>query len=124
MTERLSRLALPGLAAVLLFVAATAVGYVTKGDDAGSAALPESTASEGVRGSIQSINGNNITLVTESGPRQFTLRQDARIEVARPAGASTIVVGEWLNAGVIPNAQTMFAIVGLTLIPAAELQPR
>ena len=124
MTDRLSRLALPGLTALLLFIVAGAAGYVTKSDDTGSTALPEVASNAGTRGSIQSLNGNSLTLVTDSGPKQFTLRQDATIEVSRPASTTTISPGEWLNAGVIPNSQTMFSIVGLTLIPPTVLQPR
>jgi hypothetical protein len=124
MTERLSRLVLPGLAAILLFVVALGFGYVTESSGSNDTALPESTVSDGIRGSIQAINGNTLTLVTDSGPRQLTLRQDATVEAVRPASATAITPGDWVNAGVIPNAQTMFAIVGLTLIPPTVLQSR
>ncbi|MGE0057162.1 MAG: hypothetical protein AB7P33_05935 [Dehalococcoidia bacterium] len=124
MSERLRRLTLPVFGGIVLFAVALAAGFVTEGEGPNRDTALEDSQIAGVRGSVQSVSGNTITLVTESGPRQFTLKNDAAVEVLRPTTASTIAVGEWLNAGTIPNTQSMFTIVGLTLIPQPLLQAR
>jgi hypothetical protein len=124
MSERLRRLTLPALGVIGLFVIAAAVGYLTAPEERHPQSSVEAAVSPGVRGSIQSLNGNNLTLLTDAGPQQFTLTPDATIEVSRPTTASTIATGEWLNVGAIPNGQTLFAIIGLTLIPQAMQQSR
>lgn len=123
MSELRRRYLLTALLAVALFGLAAVAGYFTKGDGADDTvrtAPTDSTA--GVRGGLQSLNGDTLVVLTESGPRQFILASDATVEVLKPTTASTIGVGEWLNLGAMPHAQTVFAIVGLTLIPQALLQ--
>ncbi len=124
MSERLRRLTLPVFAVIVLFAIALVVGYVTESEGENRDTALEASQPPGIRGSVQSVSGNSVTLITESGPQQFTLKGDAPVEILRPTTASTIAIGEWLNAGTIPNAQTMFAIVGLTLIPQPLLQTR
>ena len=119
------RLLPPILAAIVLFAAAAAAGYLTKSTSSvqrvdNAASVPPA----GARGALQSINGSTITVVTEVGPRQFTLADDVTVEVLRPTTASTINLGEWLNAGAMPHNQTVFTIVGLTLIPQGLVQDR
>jgi hypothetical protein len=125
MSDRQRRYLLPALALAALFILVALVGYVTK--DGGS--LPSSEAvgvssAPGTRGSIISISGNTLTVQTDGGQKQFTLAGDASVEALRPATAASIATGEWLNVGAMPNSQTMFTIVGLTLIPQALLQDR
>ena len=124
MSERLRRFTLPALVVIGLFVLAIGVGYLTAPEERRPRSSVEAAVSPGVRGSIQSLSGDTLTLLTDAGPRQFTLAPDATIEVSRPTTASTITAGEWLNVGAIPNGQTLFAIIGLTLIPQAMQQSR
>jgi hypothetical protein len=124
MSERLRRFTLPALVFIGLFVLAAAVGYLTAPEERRPQSSVEAAVSPGVRGSIQSLSGNNLTLLTDAGPRQFNLAPDATVEVSWPTTASTITAGEWLNVGAIPNGQTLFAIIGLTLIPQALQQSR
>jgi hypothetical protein len=124
MSERLRRFTLPALIIAVLFAVALGAGYVTESNGTTSRETTAATVPQGVRGSIQALNANSLTLRTADGVQQFTLSPDAIVEVSRPTTASTIKVGEWLNVGAIPNGQTLFAIIGLTLIPDAMLQSR
>ena len=124
MTERWRSFLPPVLFALAIFAIAALAGYFTVGED--SAPRAEATAIEptGTRGTIQSLSGNSLTLLTDGAARQFTLSDDVMVEALKPTTASTISTGEWLNAGTIPHTQTLFVIVGLNLIPPALVQDR
>jgi hypothetical protein len=124
MSERLRRLTLPALVAIALFAIAAVAGYVTKDTATHKITPAEASTTQGIRGSVQSLNGNTLTLLTDGGPQQLTLASDATIEISRPTTAATITAGEWLNVGAIPNSQNLFAIIGLALIPQALQQSR
>jgi hypothetical protein len=122
MSERWRAYSLPALAAVALFILAAVLGYVTKGEDSSPSADEfVAVSAPGTRGTVQSLSGDTLTVQTEGGPRQFTLASDAPVEALRPATAASIATGEWLNVGAMGNSQTVFTIVGLTLIPQAML---
>jgi hypothetical protein len=109
-------------AAPLLVIAliAGAAGYVAKKPD--RAPVPALAASDsgpgGVRGSVQTFSGNDLTVITSAGESvKLRLSPDARVEVLAPITAADIKPGDWVNGGAIPHADTVLALVGLVLIP-------
>jgi hypothetical protein len=78
----------------------------------------------GVRGIIQSLAGDQLSLTTPDGATHtYRLTPDAKIEVLQPTSAEDIAVGDWLNGGAIPNSQTVYALSGLVLIPDPVVTP-
>ena len=125
MIERRRAHFLPALLGLVLLVLAGAIGYLTKGDGAApSAEQSVEASSAGTRGTVQSLNADTLILQTDAGSQQFMLHSDAPIEVLRPATAASIAVGDWLNVGGMNNSQTVFTLIGLTLIPQALLEDR
>ncbi len=122
MSEKLRRYSPQVLAALALFAISLGIGYFTKGEATVSReALPSDTAAT-TRGAVQSLSGDTLLILTDAGPREFTLVADGPVEKLAPVDISAVKAGDWLNAGALPNAQTMFSLVGLTLIPQALLQ--
>jgi hypothetical protein len=108
-------------AAPLLVIAliAGAAGYVA--EKPGRAPVPALAAEDsgpgGVRGSVQSFSGNDLTVITSAGESvQLRLAPDARVEVLVPITAADLKPGDWVNGGAIPHADTVLALVGLVLI--------
>ena len=123
MTRELRRYLPLALGAVALFMLAALAGYFTEGD--GSRRPAVSTADEvasAQRGGVQSLNGDELLLLTESGHKPFKLGSDTTIEIARPVPVNTLAAGDWLNVGAQRNDQSMFTIVGLTLIPQSQVR--
>ena len=122
MNESWRRYLLPALGAIVLFAAAVVAGYVTKTDGSPRSSTDlEAIEATGTGGVVQSVSGNTLTLSINGRPQQFTLAGDVTVETLRPVTAQAIATGDWLNVGVRPNSQTLFTIVGLTLIPPAVL---
>jgi hypothetical protein len=124
MRERWRSFLPPALLFCALFAIAAGAGYFTAGEDAGARTDAATSPMTGTRGTIQSITGNSLTLLSDGATRQFSLADDMKVEVLKPTTASTISVGEWLNAGTIPHNQTLFVIIGLNLIPPTLVQSR
>ncbi len=125
MNDRLRRFALPAVIGLALFAVALLAGYVSEGDaDAARPPDAANAAPEGTRGTVQSLNGDTLLLLTDSGQREFKLTSKTTFEALRPTESSRIVAGDWLNAGAMPNSETFFTVVGLTLIPEAVLRPK
>jgi hypothetical protein len=124
----LKRLRLPpgaiaALAVVAIGISAGAVGYVSAAPDEPPtivADLPDTSG--GVRGVVQSLNGDELTLTTGDGRQALRLSQSARIETLRPVPLSAIRTGDWVNAGAVPHAQTIFALLGLVVLPQGSFE--
>ena len=74
-----------------------------------------------VRGSVQSLSGDQLTIGTNAGARTVRLPSDAPVETLRPADPGSIARGDWVNGGAVPNNQTQFALTALVLIRQAQL---
>jgi hypothetical protein len=111
------------LGALALFVLAAAGGYFTEGDEPpGASVAPPEEAAPAARGGIQSFSGDTLLLLTESGHKPFQIGPGTTIEIAQPVPASALAEGDWLNIGAQRNDQSVFTIVGLTLIPQSQLK--
>jgi hypothetical protein len=108
---------------VLLALAAGAAGYFSEGGTKppGPSQAEAVASTQGLRGSVRSLNGDTLSLNTESGPRDLRLAPAAPIEALRPVTLAQIAVGDWINAGAVTNAQTIFALTGLTVIPQGQV---
>jgi len=112
----------PLIALIVLGVIAGFAGYATAGDD--STPAPEAVANTptAIRGIVQSSTANSLTLTTPDGVSTFELEPGTTIEVLQPIELPALRAGDWLNAGAVPNAQTLFALTGLIVIPADLVQ--
>ena len=98
-------------------VVAAILGYATGGGSspiASSTQAPDSAAI--IRGVVQNVGTERISLTTPSGSRSFQLAPDVVVEALAPAPPSAIRTGDWINAGAIPHRSTMFALIGLVAI--------
>jgi hypothetical protein len=107
------------IAAVAL--AAAAAGYLSEGGDSGPSQL-RAADEPFVRGVVQSVSSDRLLLATESGTVEFRLGRDVLVEALRPAAVQALTIGDWVNGGAINHAQTLFALVGLVVIPPAQLE--
>jgi hypothetical protein len=122
-----SALNLRQAAAVSVFVlaigmVAAAIGYLTAPDGPASAAAVQETQ-DGLRGVIQRLAGDSLTLTTDQGPVELQLSQATMIEALRPVRLTQVAPGDWLNAGAIPHSQTVFALLSLVFIPQDRVTP-
>ena len=107
---------------VLGLVAGT-VGYVTKADaEPQNRLFVAAESTTGTRGVLQFVDANTITILTASGSQSFSLDPETIVEKLSTTDQSRISVGDWLNAGAVPHAQTTFTIIGLTVIPSSLLR--
>jgi hypothetical protein len=110
------------LGAVVLALVAGAIGYATASDgvtssrfDAGEPATPPY-----LRGAVQSLNGETLTLSTDAGPVSLKLIPSVPVEALRPVGPSTLTVGDWLNGGAMRHQQTVLALTAMVAIAQAQ----
>jgi hypothetical protein len=119
----LRRTVAPALGLVAVALVALLVGYVTKGSEqttSNHVALVNQL--EAARGVVQEISGDRLTLATGAGTETLRLSPSTIVEVLRPASPATLREGDWLNAGAVPHEQTLFAIIGLIVIPQSQLE--
>jgi hypothetical protein len=113
----------PALLLVLLALAAGILGYFSVSRAADRPAAAVETQAPFIRGVIQSLTADELTLGSESGPIRVPLAPDAPVEVLRAIGTQQVTSGDWLNGGAVPHAQTLFALTGIVVIPQAQLEP-
>jgi len=121
-----TRIAAAGLPLLVIALVFGGVGYATKkADQQPIPALPTVEAqSGGARGVIQSAGNGQIVLTTDDGSTlTYQLPAGVSVEVLRPISTTTVNVGDWLNGGAIPHAQSLFALTGLILIPDPVVSP-
>lgn len=117
LTTRIIAAGLPLLVIALVF---GGIGYAVKQADQkpipGLPAIEQQP--EGARGVIQTVGNGRIVITTEDGASlDYQLPSNAALEVLTPASVANVNVGDWLNGGAIPHAQTIFVLTGLILIP-------
>ena len=117
----------PGLAPAVGVIGCTLLaglaGYVSVGSGNNVAAPAAVAPLAFVRGVVQSSSPDRLILTTESGPLALSLGADTPVEALRPTTFDRVAAGDWLNGGAIAHAQTLFALVGIVVIPPAQLEP-
>jgi len=121
----LTRVLIAGLPLLVIALIAGAAGYVSKQPE--RTPVPPLAAAEtgptGVRGSLQNVNGDDLTLANgDNQSVKLHLLPDAKIEVLTPITPAQLQPGDWVNGGAIPHADTVLALVGLVVIPNPVLQ--
>ncbi len=108
---------------VLAIVAGTA-GYLTRGS--ARLQLPATPAPadsvETVRGTVQSRTDTSLVLITEEGSVTLRLTPATMVEVLRDAGLASLRAGDWINAGGVAHAQTLYALTAIVAIPSELLR--
>ena len=110
--------AVPLIALVVAGLIAGLAGFVSNPDTprpGGGPAGPVLPAA--TRGIVQSTTATRLTMTTDAGPRTYDLPAGVAVEALRPIDLPAVRVGDWLNAGAVRNAQTLFALTGLIVIP-------
>ena len=121
-----TRIVAAGLPLLVIALVFGAIGHTTKeADPQPIPALPPAEAQPaGARGVIQSVGNGQIVLTTDDGATlTYQLSPSAAVETLRPISSTAVNVGDWLNGGAIPHAQTLFALTGLVLIPDPVVTP-
>jgi len=113
----------PAVGVIALALLAGLGGYFSVGSDRLKSAPAADQQSPFLRGVIQSVTADRLTLTTESGPLELSLGADAPVEALRPTSFDRITAGDWLNGGAIAHAQTLFALVGIVVIPPSQMEP-
>lgn len=121
---------LPGLplgatvifAAVTLALVAGAIGYATAPDGAASSHFDpgDPPAPPYLRGTVQSLSGDTLTLTTEAGPLSLRLVPSAPVEALRPVAPSSLTAGDWLNGGAQRHQQTILALTAMIAIAQTQ----
>ena len=122
----LTRIVAAGLPLLVIALVFGGAGYALK--DPGQEPIPDLPPAEnrptGARGVIQSIGNGQIALVTENGATlTYQLSPNTAVEALRPTTFEALQVGDWLNGGAVPHAQSLFALEGLVLIPDPVVTP-
>jgi hypothetical protein len=108
---------------VALALTGLIAGYMTGGSEAASSLPPApEPAQTYLRGTVDSLSGDQLTLSTDAGPRSLKLSSSAAVETLRHVQASAIAPGDWLNGGAVRNNQTVFALTAIVIIQQAQLQ--
>ncbi|MPZ50146.1 MAG: hypothetical protein GEU75_12765 [Dehalococcoidia bacterium] len=121
MSKALRRFALPVLGLCAVSLLALTAGFLTAAGPADNrAGPPEAEAPPpvtAVRGVIQQLNGDQVTLTTSSGGITVRLAPGSIIETLGATTTLHLAVGDdWLNVGAVGHPQTLFAINGLVVI--------
>ena len=102
---------------ISLALAGLVIGYATGGGEAASSLPPAPAVSQTyLRGAVQSVSTDQVTLTTDAGTRTLKLPQSVPVETLKPIDAASIARGDWLNGGAVRNSQTVFALTSLVVI--------
>ena len=121
MKPGLPRTLAPVVAVLCAAVAAAAVGYFydraeTKPPDAETPAASPLI----LRGVVEAISTDTLTLATDDGSRSLRLSSSTTVESLAPAPLIDLRPGDWVNAGALPHAETIFALSRLVVLPAGS----
>ena len=110
------------LGAVVLALIAGAIGYATASNGATSSRFDagQPTTPPYLRGVVQSLNGDTLTLTTDAGPVSLELVPSAPVEALRSVAPSTLTAGDWLNGGAVRHQQTVLALTAMVAIAQAQ----
>jgi hypothetical protein len=119
------RLLAAGLGLVLVGMVAVGAGYATRGgsDHSLEIAAPPPDV-EYVKGVVQSVSPDSITILTESGPATIRLSSSTPREGLSAGRLADVRPGDWVNAGGVGHAQTIYALTALVVIPAENVEGR
>jgi hypothetical protein len=115
----LVRIVAAGLPLVVIALIAGAAGYVSKGTQTAPVPpLPLGPAPPaGVLGAVQSFSNDSLVIVANDGtPMTFDLPGESTVERLMTIRLDDLSIGDWINGGAIPHAQTKLALVGLVLV--------
>jgi hypothetical protein len=113
------------LGLVIVAMAAVGGGYATRSHEAATfRAASGPPPAEYVRGVVQSVTQDSITLQTEGGPVTLKLTPTTPREAVQRATLANVKAGDWVNAGGVPHAQTFYALTAVVVIAAANLEGR
>jgi len=121
----LTRVLAAGLPLLVIALIAGTAGFVSKKADRAPvpALAADDTGAGGVRGAVQGVSGDEVTLITPAGETiKLRLAPNAPVELLTPIGVSDLRAGDWVNGGAIPHADTVLALLGLVMIPDPVLQ--
>ncbi|HXH20577.1 MAG TPA: hypothetical protein VNN10_01015 [Dehalococcoidia bacterium] len=119
------RLLAAGLGLALVAMVAVAAGYLTREQERHSLEVAAPPAGvEYVRGVVQSVTADSITLLTDAGPATVRLTPATRREAVETIGLSQVRPGDWVNAGGVGHAQTIYVLTALVVIPAENVEGR
>ena len=105
-------------ALILLGAVATFAGYYSVGGaKEGPTRTAASTAPLPVRGVVQSLTSDSITLSNDAGVSTLRLTASTQVETLRPTSLDAVSPGDWVNAGAVPHRQTLLALTGLVVLP-------
>ena len=110
------------LGALVLALVAGAIGYATASDRAASSRFEagEATTPPYLRGVVQALSGDTLTLTADAGPVSLKLIPSAPVEALRPVAPSTLTAGDWLNGGATRHQQTILALTAMVAIAQAQ----
>jgi hypothetical protein len=119
------RLLAAGLGLVLIGMVSAGAGYATRGESDHSLEVPEPRPSvEYVKGVVQSVGPDSITILTESGPATIRLSSSTPREGLAAGKLADVRPGDWVSAGGVGHAQTLYALTALVVIPAENVEGR
>jgi hypothetical protein len=115
----LLRIFAAGLPLVVIALIAGAIGWVTTGTQT-EAVAPLAPADErpiALQGAVQSFSNDQLTIVMPDGAtKSISVPGESAIEHMTAISREELEVGNWINGGAIPHAQTILALVGLVMI--------
>lgn len=115
----LTRIVAPLLPLIVIALIAGAAGYaLTEPSTRPIPVLePAEDTPRGAVGELQSLSDDEVTLTTDGGTSlTLPLASNVQFEVLEPITFDQVAIGDWLNGGAIPHAQTILALVNLILI--------
>jgi hypothetical protein len=122
-TANPGRVLIAVLGLLLVGAVSVAAGYATRSHASTTVDIASSkSTAQVVRGVVQSVTADSITLQTDSGPVTLKVSASTPREAIRAITLSDLKVGDWVNAGGVRHAQTIYALTALVVIPAANLE--
>ncbi|HEY7270888.1 MAG TPA: hypothetical protein VH951_13770 [Dehalococcoidia bacterium] len=119
------RLLVFALSLVVTAAVAIGAGYGLRSHNSAASTLrfpSEASQAATVRGVVQSVNADSITLQTESGPVTLKISPSTPREALQKIDLTAVHPGDWVNAGGVHHDQTIYALTALVVIPASDLE--
>ncbi len=111
------------LSLILVGALAVGAGYSVRSHGRSNVSLSgASAAPDIVRGVVQSVTADSVTLQTDAGPVTLKITPSTSKEALQKTSLASIKPGDWVNAGGVHHDQTIYALTALVVIPAAGLE--
>lgn len=119
-----ARLLIVFISLILVTAVAVGAGYATRGRQGSTISQrgPQ-PASDVVRGVVQAVTADSITVQTDAGPVTLKITPLTGREAIQKTTLSSIQPGDWVNAGGVHHDQTIYALTDVVVIPASDLEP-